>query len=175
MDYNVEMLRLYFKEKNFSKEDISKLLNSNPFNEDFVIWENQKLQSNKIFSNILKQNSFININTKIQEITIHENNSVGKYLQNDIDYIKCSINKNINSTKLRNNLVLIKELFPNEKQFLIKLSTHNIPFIAGVCSRNFDYYYKALTFYKNLAKEIKGSQLYEFQIKQNKTCILKRL
>lgn len=36
MDYDVEMLRLYFKEKNYSKEKINELLDSNPFNKEYI-------------------------------------------------------------------------------------------------------------------------------------------
>ena len=36
MDYDVEMLRLYFKEKNYSKEKINELLDSNPFDKKYM-------------------------------------------------------------------------------------------------------------------------------------------
>ena len=36
MDYDVEMLRLYFKEKNYSKEKINELLDSNTFNKEYM-------------------------------------------------------------------------------------------------------------------------------------------
>ena len=38
MDYDVEMLRLYFKEKNYSKEKINELLDSNPFDKKYMEW-----------------------------------------------------------------------------------------------------------------------------------------
>ena len=36
MDYDVEMLKLYFKEKNYSEEKINELLDSNPFNKEYM-------------------------------------------------------------------------------------------------------------------------------------------
>ena len=37
MDYDVEMLKLYFKEKNYSEEKINELLDSNPFDKKYMI------------------------------------------------------------------------------------------------------------------------------------------
>lgn len=36
MDYDVEMLRLYFKEKNFTQKQINDILNENPFNYNYL-------------------------------------------------------------------------------------------------------------------------------------------
>ena len=82
MDYDVEMLRLYFKEKNYSKEKINELLDSNPFNKEYMEWIKSRNLTGKDLARVIIKNHLINKDTNIQEITSHENDRVSKYLFN---------------------------------------------------------------------------------------------
>lgn len=173
MDYNEEMLRLYFKEKGYSKEEIDFKLNTNPFDRDFSIWEKQTINNSKTFSINLKNKHLITPKTSIQEITIDKNISIGRFLENSIEYSICSINNNINKIKSRNKLVLIKGIYPGQSTFLKNLSNYNVPFITGICSKDINYYERAKKIYKSISKEIKDAEFFEYNLESNKKlCML---
>lgn len=156
MDYDVEMLKLYFLEQGFTKKEINYLLNNNPFDKNYVTWEKNKKRENKIFADTLKKNRLINPNMVIEEIAIHENNMVGLYLPNTVQYTKCSIDKTINKIPYKRNLILINGIYKNEAYFLKKLDLKKIPFIIGVCSKNRQYYKKSIELLKELKSDIKA-------------------
>ena len=158
-DYDAEMLKLYFEEKHYSKEKKQQLLETNPFNENYIIWEKQTQNNNKTFSIILKRKGLIKERTPIQEITVHKKNGVGNYLQNNIIYTTCSISEDINKIKLSNRLILMKGFYHNEYNFLKKLEYHNIPFITGICSKQRGYYLHILNEYQKMLKEFKNCEL----------------
>ncbi len=173
MDYDVEMLKLYFEENNFTENEKKFLLNKNPFDENYSSWEKQSKRDNRIFAHILKKETIIPKNTKIQEISIHKDNSVGKYLQNNEVYHNiCSIDDNLNKILLTKNLLLIKGFFHNEKYLLQKSYNLGIPFIAGICSTNNDYYTRMKNFYVNILNEIKDASIIEKQNHNQKIIIL---
>jgi hypothetical protein len=173
MDYDIEMLKLYFKEMNFNKQEIASLLDNNPFNEDYIIWEKQTKNDNKTLSNILKYNHMISKQTKIHEITNHENNRVSIYLQNESSYSICPVNGDLNNTIFNNNLILMKGYFPNQFKFIKKISNYNIPFIAGTCTRNYNYYSYMYKYYQVILKSINNLELIEDVNEKQKICILK--
>lgn len=175
MDYDIEMLKLYFYEYGFTKEEIEKILNENPFDKYYTRWEAKKQKENKLFADTLKRNKLININTKIQEIAIHENNMVSKFLNNDVEYSSCHFDENINKVTFRNKLVLIKDTFKGEDIFLKKLSLKKIPFIVGICSDNYQYYHQSLEFLNNLKNSIKGLRFIEIKEKNSNICLVKKM
>ena len=173
MDYNEEMLRLYFYENRFTKAQVQELLEKNPFDKNFCFWEEQKLYNNKSFAINIKKNGLINKNTTIQEIAVHENNSVGKYLQNDLIISPCSIKSDINKIKLQKRLVLFKGLYPNEYYFLKKLLNNSTPFITGICTKDNNYYSYVLSKYKEMLESLKKCELLEYQNLNNQILIFK--
>ena len=166
MDYDVEMLKLYFKEKNFTKEQIDELLADNPFDREYVRWEQQVKYNNKALIQIIKKLNLIG-NYPIQEITNHKDNCLSSFLIND-----CEVKTPNNNIKLTNKLLLIKGFIPNQKAILKRADNNNIPFIAGTCSKELDYYYKMKSLYEELSNEIKNSKLIETESYKQKICLL---
>ena len=158
-DYDCEMLRLYFDENHFPEWKRKKLLESNPFDKNYIIWEKQTKNNNKTFAIILKKMNIVNENIPIQEITVHKDNSVGMFLNNEIVYIPCSITSDINKIKLQNKLVIMKGFYHNENIFLKKLQHKSIPFITGICSKQHGYYLHVLNEYKKMLKDLKNCEL----------------
>ena len=153
------MLRLYFNEKHLPEWKQQQLLDDNPFNENFVIWEKQTQNNNKTFAITLKKNNIINVDDAIQEIGVHQDNSVGTYLHNNVLFTPCSITSDINKVRLFNKIVLVKGFYPNEQKFLKKLSKYNIPFITGICTKQHGYYLHVLNEYKKLLNQIKDCEI----------------
>lgn len=158
-DYDCEMLRLYFEEKHFPKWKRKELLEQNPFNNNFTLWEKQTLNNNKVFASTLRRKKLISADTTIQEIAVHEDNSVGIYLNNNVICTTCSITSDINKIRLLNKLVLIKGTYPNENNFLKKLNKHKIPFIIGICTKQYGYYLHILNEYQKIIKELQNCEL----------------
>lgn len=173
MYYDEEMLKLYFEEKHIPEWKRKQLLENNPFDENYVIWEKQTKNNNKTFAIILKRKGLINESIPIQEITIHEDNNVGSYLHNNVIYTTCSISDDINHVKLKKQLVLMKGFYPNEKQFLKKLQNYDIPFITGICTKQVGYYLHVLNEYKKIIKELKNCELINEQNDDQHISILK--
>lgn len=161
MDYNEEMLRLYFFENNFSKEKIDYLLENNPFDVNFVIWEKQTKNNNKTFAINLKRKDFIKQGSLIQEISIHNDNNVGQYLHNNIIYTPCSLRNNINNIKLNNRLVLFNGFYKNELKFLKKLEYLSNPYITGICTKKKHFYEFVLNQYKSFLEELQSAELFD--------------
>ena len=103
MDYDVEMLKLYFKEKNFTKDQIEILLADNPFNKEYVNWEQQVKYNNKTIIQVIKKLNLINSVCPIQEITNHKDNCLSSFLINDCE-VK-TLNNNIRLTKNLNIII----------------------------------------------------------------------
>ena len=173
MDYNAEMLKLYFREKNFSKEKIRELLETNPFDVNYAIWEKQVINNNKTFAIKLKRENMINQKVPIQEIAIHKNNIISKYLTNDVIISECSLSDNLNDIKLKNRLILLNGCYYNEYDFLKKLQKKSIPFITGICSKNYSYYNYVLYMYKNILKYLKNCELLTCENGEQHILILK--
>lgn len=173
MDYNAEMLKLYFKEMNFDRNKINQLLNENPFDRNYCIWERQTLNNNKTLAIEIKKRHLIEPNTRIQEIVNHESNNISQFLQNDSEYTICPIDGDLNKVKLRNNLILFKGYFPNQYVFLKRINQYRIPFITGTCTKNHDFYKYMLNFYKRVLEDINELELIETTNCNQKLCILK--
>lgn len=172
MDYDVEMLKLYFKEKNFTKEQINKLLEENPFNLDYIIWEQQIQNNNRALIQMIKKLNLINQDCQIQEITNHKDNSLSKFLSNPSEIKISSIDDFSSSIRISNKLLLMKGFIPNQRIILKKADTHSIPFVVGVCSKDTDFYTRMKLFYQELTKEIKFAKLIERENNGQKICIL---
>ena len=151
LDYNAEMLRQYFKEQDFSKEKIYHLLENNPFDRNYVIWEKQTINNNRKFANFLKTRKMITEQDFICEIGNHEDNSVTMYLVNPKEYHVCPDNGKINFNY--NNILLIKDLLHGEDKLLKRLDLKRVPTIMGVCTKNERYYQRCKSFYEELVKE----------------------
>ena len=172
MDYDVEMLKLYFKEKNFTKEQIDKLLDENPFNLDYIMWEKQNQNNNKTLIHMIKKICLFDSNSPIQEIVNHENNSLSKFLSNPCEIKISPIGDNNSNIKIGNKLLLMKGFIPNQRIILKKADNYNIPFIVGVCSKDTNFYNRMKLFYQELMKEIKFSKIIEREYNDQKICIL---
>lgn len=159
MDYNAEMLRLYFKENNYSKEKIQYLLEHNPFDLNYTNWEKQKIEENKMFATYLKRKCILKKDTNIQEISNHVDNVVGKYLYNEIMYTPCPIGNDINNIRLNNRFILFKGFYKNEINFLKKLEYLSNPYVTGICTRNYNYYEFVLKNYKCFLEKLNKSEL----------------
>ena len=159
MDYISQMLRLYFYEKGYTKEEIKQLLENNPFDENFVKWELKKKKENIIFAKCLKNKHLITTTTPIQEIVMHKDNSVGYYLENDIYYTECFI-KDINKAKLyANRVILLKGYYPNEFDLIKRLCNNSREFITGICTNDEDYRLFVLSNYRKMLSELKNCRL----------------
>ncbi|MBE6159731.1 MAG: hypothetical protein E7157_01640 [Lactobacillales bacterium] len=165
MDYDVEMLKLYFKEKNYTKEQIETLLENNPFNKDYVEWEQQVKYNNKTLIQTIKKLNLIG-NSPIQEITNHEDNCLSKFLSN-----QCEVKISNGNIRLSNKLILMKGFIPNQKVILRKAYSNNIPFIVGTCSKELEYYRKMKSFYEEISSEIKSSKIIETESHNQKVCL----
>ena len=166
MDYDVQMLKLYFKEKNFSLEEIESLLNDNPFNKDYVIWLNQSNSNGKTLAFELK--NLIQRNTNIQEFVTHNNDSIGKYLANNVN-----ISLYQDSVKvLPSHLVLMRGKNEKQSSLIKRLSNNNIPFVIGECTKDKLYYEYIRNYYIKLKKEFNCSFIETNNYNQN-MCIIK--
>ena len=173
MYYDVEMLKLYFDEKHFPEWKKNQLMETNPFNEQYIIWEKQTKNNNKTFAIILKKLGIIDENIPIQEISVHEENTVGAYLHNDVSCTTCSINSDINKVKLQHKLVLMKGFYHHEDIFLNKLQNYGIPFVTGICSKSRGYYLHILNEYKKMLNDLSNCELITKQNCDQSIAILK--
>ena len=175
MNYDVEMLKLYFKQMNYSQDTINELLNSNPFNEEYALWEKQINRDNRCFASELKNNHLININDNIEEIVVHKNNSITNFLENNSIVIERSINSSIKNVKIDNRkLILISNIFKDEGELLKYINSRQIPFIAGTCTIDIDYYKYALNFYKKILEQLKNVSIETYSNKyRQKMCLIK--
>lgn len=176
MDYDVKMLKLYFEEMNYSNEEIENLLNTNPFNNDYQLWLNRRNNNAKTLAICLTKNSLININNNIQEILIHEKDSISKHLRNEKIYSTYSSSYDINKVRLSScDIVLIRGNGKNQEKFLHNLCKWNKKFIIGECTKDTNYYEKTIRYYKKLRNELSDyCKLYEFQNYNQKICVLKK-
>lgn len=172
-DYNAEMLKLYFEEKNFTSDQINKLLEDNPFDSNFIEWENRILNENKLFANTIKKKNLIENDIPIQEITVHQDNNIGSYLHNNVSYTQCSINESITNVRLQNKLILIKGFYPYEVKLFERAQKYNIPFITGVCTKEPIYYHQILDEYIKMRDYLKNCQLIADRNKDQRVIILR--
>lgn len=165
MDYDVEMLRLYFKEKNYSKEKINELLDSNPFNKEYMEWIKSRNLTGKDLARVIIKNHLINKDTNLQEITSHENDRVSKYL----------FNKSITSIITQSiRFMPGYTIFMRGKSNILKSCIkHNIPFIAGECTYDKKYYEKVREYYLNLSEQFKNCEFIEDESNYRNTCIIR--
>lgn len=156
MDYISQMLRLYFYENNYTKEQIEQLLEDNPFGEDFAKWEEMKKYENRIFAKFLKKSCIINSGTPIQEIVLHKDNSIGNYLENEIMYSEYNLKDDLSKIRLnKNRILLLKGYYPPEINLLTKIRDNSMEFITGICTDDENYYSTVLDDYRKMLFELK--------------------
>ena len=165
MDYDVEMLKLYFKEKNYSEEKINELLDSNPFDKKYMEWLKNRNLTGKDLARVIIKKHLINKDTNLQEITSHENDRVSKYL----------FNKSITSIITQSiRFMPGYTIFMRGKSYVLKsFINHNIPFIAGECTYDKTYYEKIKKYYLNLSKQLKNCEFIEDESNYKNTCIIR--
>lgn len=169
-DYNREMLKLYFKEKGYSKEEIDKILNNNPFDIKFVRWERNKLYSNRLIANTINRKKLIDSDMIVQEVTNHEYNSISKYLNNSNEVFT-----NTNFFKRKNGIILVHDnIHTKITNTIISLNRSDLNFITGICTKDIISYKIKLNKYKELAKEIEYAKVIEAMENNVNICILKK-
>lgn len=169
-DYNREMLKLYFKEQGYTREEIKRLLNTNPFDIKFVRWERNTLYSNRLIANTISRKNLIDDDIIIQEITNHEDNSISKYLNNPNE-----IFTNSSFFKRENGIILVHDnIHTKITNTIINLNRNGLNFITGTCTKDINSYEKKLHKYKKLAREIQYAKVIEAMENDVNICILKK-
>ena len=158
MGYYNKMLDLYFKEKNYTKEEIEKILDENPFDSNFSHWESNILFEGKLFSNSLKKNGIVGRNDSVQELVLFDELGVCKNVTNYVDYIKINDN-NVKGTKIAKKKVIYKGHYDEEYEFLKYLEYKKIPFAIGICTKDKEYYKRILEIYKFYLLKFKNSKI----------------
>lgn len=169
MDYDVEMLKIYFNEKNYSKEKIDELLNTNPFDINYVNWLKEREFTGKNLARELIRNYIIHSNDKIQELAAHEDDIISKHLYNSS--IISSTKKQIKF--MPGYTIFIIGKITNQKNILNLCDKYNIPFISGECTKDLDYFRKIREYYIELSKQIKNVELIENSFNSTNTCIIR--
>ena len=170
IDYNSKMLTLYFKEKDFSNEEIQQLLNDNPFNFKFTKWEKNVQYYNRILANTIKRKKLVNENTVLQEVTNHKDNSISRYLNNNSEYYST-----LNFFKRNDGIVLIHDSIYRDNKAIKILCEKNNSFITGICTRDYVRYKKKLIFYKEILNKYKNIQLTEALENGHSICLIKKM
>lgn len=158
MGYYNKMLDLYFKEKNYTKEEIDKLMDTNPFNSNFSHWESNLLFEGKLLGNLLKRHGIVGRNDSIQELVSFEELSVCKNITNHVDCIKIYDN-NLKGTRIAEKKVIYKGHYDEEYEFLKYLEYKNIPFAIGICTKDKEYYKRILEIYRFYLLKFKNSKM----------------
>ena len=170
IDYNAAMLRLFFREKKFSKDEIKRRLECNPFDGDFLEWEKNNIYNNRTFAVTIKKYGLLKSNTKVREVVVHENENVIKSLFNDNQYCIVNPNKPLHADFSSGRLIIIKGIYDEEEIFLKKLMLFQIPFIVGTTS-SLPSFESDRNFFLDLAKKYDLYKI-EDQTSRNKTIIL---
>ena len=171
MDYDVDMLRLYFKENNFTKEQIDYLLDINPFNREYLEWLKNRNITAKSLAIELTKRSLIHSNTCIQELTFNEDDKICKYLSN-----KAIISVTKKAIKfMPGYTILMRGSFNKQKKLITSFDEFNIPFIAGECTKNLEYYEKIKKYYTDIKEQLKNCELIESHYDDKNTCIIRSL
>lgn len=169
MDYDVEMLKLYFKEKNYSDEKINELLDSNPFDKEYMEWLKSRNLTGKDLARVIIKNHLINKDTNLQEITSHENDRVSKYLFNKS--ITSIITQSIRF--MPGYTIFMRGIIKNQSNILLSCSKYDIQFLAGECTYDKTYYEKIKEYYLNLSKQLKNCEFIEDESNYRNTCIIR--
>lgn len=162
-DYYVKMLRVYFRDINISQEDKNILLNTNPFNNKFIKWEENYTKANRLIANSIKKHNLINLNkNSIEELTAIGDESISRYiLFNNYQNIRLP-----KITLVHDNLI--------GKSFLPDLVKNNNHFILGISTKNYDDYKKRLEYYETILKNKKYCEIIESYSEGNNTCIIRK-
>ena len=174
MDYNAEMLNLYFKEKGFSEEKINRLLEENPFDGYYSNWEQQTKYNNRTFAEVIRRNGEIQIGTIVQEIGVHKDNSVAKYLTKNIWFSQLSAKGNLIRIKtIPGRLVIFKGIYKNELDFLKRLEETRTPYITGICTTEQSFLNRSLDEYRSFQSKLKNTKLIQIKNDYQKILILR--
>ena len=151
-DYNAKMLSKFFKEKGLSNGKVEYILNRNPFNEEFIIWEKQVINNNRKIAYIIKRNNLISEDKAITEFATHPDDSAAKYISNRNKVVLSSEASKIHLNY--NSVILIKDLIYGEKDIIRNLDLRRTSVVMGVCTKNPHYYERCRKFYEEVTKDI---------------------
>ena len=168
-DYNCEMLKLYFLEKDFTKKQQESILNHNPFNSMFINWEKHQLYTNRVIANTMKEQHLISMNDNIHEIVNNRYNSIGKYLFNKVTY-----SDNIKNFIAKEDIILVRDTIHDHYSYLEELVKLTNKSITGICTRDYNAYKNKLKLYKQLLEEYQGLQMVQAQNNNLNICLIKK-
>jgi len=154
MDYDIEMLYLYFKELGYDEERITELLEDNPFGHDYMFWEKQKHFDNRKFANTIKKLKLVNYNDKLCEICVSPKSSVTSSFLNEKVYIEHSVKKSLDVYVPSDSKVIINGLYINQNFFLKRINNIGIPFIVGISTIDVDYFDECYKAYEEMYEEL---------------------
>nr|MBP3259050.1 hypothetical protein [Bacilli bacterium] len=146
IDYDVAMLRQFFNERELSAGKINYILNKNPFDLDYVIWEKQTINNNFTFSKHVK--CLIGEDESICEITNHKDNRITSVMSNPSEYRICT-----ESGKIYLNfdsVLLFKGIANGEDLILRNIDFRRADIVMGVCTKNPHYYKRCKEFYESV-------------------------
>ena len=161
-DYYVKMLRIYFTDNNIFGYEKKLILNDNPFNYQFVNWEENYSKANRLIAESIKEHKLL-IDNKypIEEIDFIEEESISKYLEN---YKKIYYNYKGIKTILVHDTLIGKTRLPD-----ILNKPH---FILGLSTNNYDAYKKRLKYYEKIINNSKKVHIIESYDEGFNTCVI---
>lgn len=171
MDYDACMLKLYFKEKGFSKEEIDDLLNENPFDQNYNLWLKKRENNNKTLAITLAKLKLISRKNNITEITSHPDDTICKFLENT-HTTSCLGDKTF---FIPNYTILMRGKSGYQYNFIKKLIYLNKQFILCECTKDIEYYKMIKEYYLFLSEQLGHTNLIESNDNDKKIAILKSI
>lgn len=169
-DYNDAMLGLYFKEKSVSLNARKRLLESNPFDANYVEWERNTMYNNRTFAVLMKKYGLVDYSDRITEVLVHTKNSSTKGFP-DVFYSLCGANDKLSVDIRSGRVIVIKGLYRGEEECLRKLKFYRYPFIVGDTNTG-RYYDEERETFGEIANNL-GLSIIEEKNSKNNTILLK--
>ncbi len=168
-DYS-KILRAYFKECNYTKEQINELLETNPFGVEFVRWENQKQIDNRTFAWAIKKLNLVRSSDAIYEFGIQGNLRVSELFANNSHFISTKDGR-VNVSLPDSSILIINGVFLGMSDTIKKLKKSKKSFAIGLSTIDKDYYDKSKKYYQDIASKY-GVSYYEDSETDQKTYML---
>ena len=145
-DYYAKMLKLLIYVKGYSKEQIEALMNVNPFDSNFVSFENDMLNRIKNVGRTIKHvynKVLYDDNYDIVEFGIDPKLSIARQISGNSDknitFCECLIDEDASKVmfrkKLDNKVILFYGLYDGMETLLKRLIVNGNMFIVGICVR----------------------------------------
>ncbi len=160
-DYYRAMLKEFFDERDLSAGKRAYELERNPYNERFMMWEQEKKECNIELANVLREQGFIIDGEMICEIGNHINNSISEYLPNQAMFHIPEIGKMYYN---RNMTLLVKGITNGEIGILKKLNLTKMNVILCVCNKKAKYYERCTKAYGNI---LRGYDIEEYTTEED--------